>query len=552
MDSTSSSSTPEHADAPTITVSFRDVEQGRAYIRIPFVARLLLCHWAGAPWSDKDPDAHLHALQVECQAHKERERLIHGASRLGKSVLGGCDLLVAQMRLRRKIAVVAKRYDHVAHEFQYLHLGLKTLFADTPQAMTRLIFKHQMNYHDYDAETIWGSRTIGISVEADDGAQLLGREFTDVVCGEASHIPPHIGYTKLLRALDGAMMGRAHGADEEIGYLSIYTTPKEEEGFSAAEYERVMKQTARQPEQLHYGNVDFAETCWIREADIRENPAYNIKVYEARKRTLDKHAFAEQYGGKMLRRSGRVLSSFDELRHVVPFPADLIRSMRLGVGIDTGGCMGMVLAGLTKDWKRYALGEVYTEKYTIWQTLETFDQMLVDVLGPVYDCDDPVKLRGLIDVWAIDPASQVKIDIMDAFDIGLQTPMTRDERSILQTTGQMDQWFLQDELFVASGYCETLVEQIKKYVWKRVAAAKGSGSAATIKEPLKQYDHLIDAWRMVLIVLEHHGPLETPPAPLTMKEAWEAAQKEAVFGPLRQHMAAGRQLEEALRARWEG
>lgn len=541
-------------EAPTINVGFADIVQGRAYLRHPFIAKVLLAHWAGAPWSDKDKDAFLHGLQVECLAHRERERIIHGASRLGKSVLGGCDLMDAWLLPYHKIAIVAKRYDHVSHEFQYLYAGIKKLFSKAPSAVKRLIYKHQQNYHDYDAEAIWATRCIGISVEADDGAQLLGRELTDIICGEGSHIPPNIGNTKMLRALDGAMMTRSHGAEVETGRVSVYTTPKEFEGWSAYEWERIQKQTQQHPEVLHYGRVPYAETVWIREADIKENPAYDIRVRDARQKTLDRRAFDEQYRGKMVHSSGRVYQHFDEYRHVVPMPpVERIREMRLGVGFDTGAYTGISLVGIEPDRTLWILGEVYTEKQTIWDSCAELRDVLIEKFGPAFGVDDRALVNEIIsgvDVWSVDPASQHKIEIMEELDCALEQPNTLDQKSVLATTDLLDHCFKNDALYIVDD-CTFTVDQYKKYVWKTMKSAKGI-HVPVIKEPLKANDHLCDSSRFALVRMIEWGPAEKPLSPMDAAQTWAAAQRQMAFGPLQTQMEAARRIEEFHGIRKEG
>jgi hypothetical protein len=539
---------PQPTLPPQIQVSFADVLAGRAYLRIPLAGKLLLAHWAGAPWSDKDDNACLHALQVEVLSRKEREKIVHGASRLGKSVLGGCDALVATMLPHRKPAVVADRYDHVAHEYQYLYQGMRRLFAGHSQAFKRLAFRNQMNYHEYECDTIWGSRTIGISVQSDEGAQLLGRELTDVICGEGSHIPVDIFNTKLLRALDGALMQRSHGANQEIGSLSIYTTPKGYEGCSAHEWERVKKQTKNQPEKLHYGNAPWAKTVWVREASIYENPAYNREVADARRETLDKRAFAEQYLGKMTFASGRVWRSFDEDKHAVAMPpAEYIRTMRLGLGLDTGAYTGIVLGGIGRDRKKWILGEVYTEKIPggIYSSLDLAEEMLHEILDPVFGGP---TIRTILDTILftvnIDPASQHKPEITDRWDVALSGPGTPDQKSVLSTTDLVDKWFQADELFIVDS-CTYTIDQIRKYVWKQMKAPTSAG-APVIREPSKVYDHLCDALRFLLVPLADFGPLDVPPPVLTWAEQWNARQKEMAFGPLNRALAVGAQRDEML------
>jgi hypothetical protein len=116
----------------TVKITVADLREGRAYIRFPLAAKLNLCHWAGAPWAERKPNAWLHGLQVEVLARKEREKIVHGASRLGKSVLGGCDIIIGLHTHNARVGVFAHRWDHVAHEFRYAHVGVKNIYRGQP------------------------------------------------------------------------------------------------------------------------------------------------------------------------------------------------------------------------------------------------------------------------------------------------------------------------------------------------------------------------------------------------------------------------------------
>lgn len=528
-------------EQPTISVSWQDVKEGRAYVRIPLFAKLLLLHWAGAPWSDKDPDATLHPMQVESIAHQEREKIVHGGSRLGKSVLGGCDIIDELMIPGSKPAVVAQRYDHVGAEWQYVYHGMRQLFRDCYQAFRRITFKHQASYHDYECATIWGSEARGFSVEADEGAALLGKEFTKIVVGEGSHVSKMILEKRIFRALDSALMTRRGGYKQrETGKLSIYTTPKEFEGCSASEWERVQKQTKRDPSKLHYGTASYVETVWIREASVLENPAYDREVFNARRASMSRDAFEEQYGGKMTYRSGRVLKSYREELHTIPMPApEKIRRMRLGVGIDTGAYTAFMLGGLDPLNRVTLLGEVYTEQEQLEFTLREFREMVVRILGPVFRVDDFELLKDYIDLWVIDPASQHKIDISAKLDISLQGPQTDQggKFELIPTLETMDTHFELNQLLLVEDLA-FLPDQIRKYIWKTVRAGqRGAATAPAIKEPRKEYDHCIDASRFLEITLRNEGVLEEEKPATTFADEWKAAQRARLTGPLQQMLA---------------
>ncbi len=517
----------------TIKVSPRDLIERRAYVRINGEAKIKLAHMAGAPWWDKDPNAKLHDLQRECLTRRERQKIIHGASRLGKSVLGGTEALIEAMLPGTSCAIVAARYDHVSHEFQYVHAGMRKLFGKVPQAFKRLIYRHSQNYHDYECSTIWGSRVRGFSTDSDDGAALLGQAFTRVILGEGSHISQHILETKVMRAIDGALMKRKDGVSIETGYLSIYTTPKGYEGCSASEFERIKKAGKGQLDAFHYGKVPFAQTAYVREANILENPAYDKRVYEARRKTLSKAAFEEQYQGKMTFASGRIYSEFNEDRHSRPLPPIAkIREMRLGVGIDTGAYFGAILAGIDRDNIGWILGETYTQKVNITESCEELNEMIVQILGPVFDVHEFAPLAERIELWNVDPASQHKIEIIDNLDVSLSTPTRgQGQFDLIPTIDQVRDLWREDRLFLSDD-CSWTLDQLRKYIWKTVKSV-GSKNAPTVKEPRKSYDHLCDALRFIIVPLMELGPYTDPPPPVTMKEAWEQHRKDRVFGPLK-------------------
>lgn len=523
----------------TIRVSFEDIVDRRAFIRLSPEAKIKLCEMAGAPWNPAKPDAKLSPLQREIFARREREKIVHGGSGLGKSLTCGLELSCTTMLPYQNVALGAARYDHVFGEFQYIHRFFREMFGKHKQALTRLVCKNQPNYHEYDVQTAWGSRCVGISTDSDEGAAFLGKSYDHVGLGEGSHIAPEILDKKILRALDRAMSA----SPLETGYLSIYTTPRGYEGCSAAEWERVLKQTDQKPEKLHYENTTFARSIWLREASVLENPVYSKEAYEARRDTLDKQAFEEQYLGKMTWRTGQIFSELDMLRHVRPSPRyDTIRKMRLGFGMDTGAYFGGVLYGMYEVGglrHRWALGCVYTEQQTITESLEQVRELIGRFLGPVYGLAESAasfeQLRERIDIWAIDPASQHKMEVNEALGIGAVGP----QLGLIDSVDRMRNWVKRDEFYFVEHECDTLLDQLKKYTWKAYKSPMrgvGASRSPLVVEPKKGYDHLIDACRLVSHAVEEMGPMIDEPDPVTAAEAYKQAQRNRVFGPLKQAM----------------
>jgi len=533
--------TTSRSTTPSINVSFRDILEGRAYLRIPAVGKLLLVHLAGAPWVDRNPNAYLHPLQVEVLFRREREKIVHGASRLGKSVLGGCECVIDGMVPGTNTAVVAARYDHVSHEWQYLYKGMRRLFRDHLGVFIRLVYKHSQSNHEYDYQAPWNSHARGYSTDSDEGAALLGREFTRAVFGEGSHIAPDILDKKVLRALDGARMNQLSN-DREIGHLSIYTTPKGFEGSSAAEYERIMMRTGHQPEKVHFGEVSWASTAWIKEANILENPAYDQADFENRKTTLSKAAFEEQYLGRMTFASGRIYPEYQPSTHVVSMPdRDTLRKMKFGVGIDTGAYFGASLVGLLpgdtdKTPNATVLGEVYTQQSKTMDSCDELREMVIDVLSPAFGTEDWGLLKERVELWCIDPASQHKIDINDYLDITVTYPNRGQGKfDLLPTLDLMRTLFSENRLKLVEGLTYT-DDQIRKYVWKHVkaiGATKNANRAPVIREPKKEYDHILDALRFITIPLVEEGAYEEEPPALTVQEEWARRKREMIHKPLR-------------------
>lgn len=528
----------ERGGSPEIRVSFADILAGRAYLRIPFVGKLLLAHWAGAPWSEKNPDAHIHGLQAETVAHREMTKVVHGGSGLGKSVLGGIEGICEAVIPRARLAVVAHRYDHVGSEWQYIHAGLRSLFPK--QAFKSLVYIDRGNYHNYNFETIWDSTGRGFSVDADEGAALLGKEFTRVIVGEGSHVSVYVYENRILRATDRARMSRP---GLEVGFLTCYTTPKEYSGCSAHIVERARKATRQRLEALEYGEVPFPETLWFREADVLENPAYDRASYYARKRTLSPEAFEETYGGKMTHRSGRVLRSFAESQHVTArASAAEIRTMRLAVGIDTGAYTALSLVGILPTNRYHVLGSLQTRGLPIDETLDEFRQLATDILAPAAGTTDFDRIRdSLLELWVPDPASQHKLEIMANLDVTLSPPIGIPEGGKLELIPSItfiDGLFAQNQITIADSN-EELIDQIRGYVWKTVRAGQRTGKGPVLKEPTKEHDHIIDATRFAICGLFHMGPREEAPPPATFVQAWESAQRDMIFGPLRRALERG-------------
>lgn len=534
----------QSTEEPCLRLSFRHVAERKAYVHLSGEARIRLCHKAGAPWAERAPDARLSKFQQETLRRRERHLIVHGGSRLGKSVLGGCFGVIEFMLPSSFTAFVAGRYEHVNDEFKYLAKGLKTLFGDQKHAFTRFVHRAQTNYYAFDVESIWGARAVGYSVDVDEGEVLLGKEFSRVICGEGSRINPEVGETRIKRAIDGRLMNNPLG--QETGYLTIFTTPSGYDGLSSFEWDRVDKRTKGKLEKAHYGRAPFAESYWLLEASVLNNPAYDRKVYEARKREAeesgDTAAFDEQYRGLRTYATGRVYREFKDSRARVPLPdPDLIRTMRLGVGIDTGACFGAVLVGLDRSRNLWWLGDVYTEKRHVRDSCADTRRMIETILGPVFDTADYSVLCDAIDIWVIDPASQSKLEVSEYLgDVPFQHPARgKGKFELLPTIDAIREVMHEDRFFLVDT-CTSTWDQIRKYTWKRTRTGD-KNKLLVVREPNKGNDHCLDAGRLVSVPMMELGPREEPAVVVPWNQAHQESMRASVWGPLNKMLRDARE-----------
>lgn len=529
------------AASPTkfLRISLRDLTERRAYLKLSGDAKVRLCHKAGAPWADRNPTAQLSPFQIDVLHREERHLIVHGGSRLGKSVLGGCFGIIDAMLPHTHTAFVAGRYEHVNDEFKHFVAGLKKLFGKHQFAFDRFVHKFSQNYYAFEVGTIWGHRSVGYAVDVDEGEVLLGKEFSRVICGEGSRINPEIGDTRIKRAIDGRLMNNK--LREETGYLTIFTTPSGYEGLSSAEWDRIERKTKGDLAAVHYGRVPFPETYWLFEADVLLNPAYDRAVYDARKREAeasgDTSAFDEQYRGLRTYASGRVFREFKDTLHRVDTPRpDQIQQMRLGVGFDTGAYFGAVLVGLDRDRVLWWLGETYTEKRHIRESCAEVRQMVTAVLGPVFDSVDFEQLKDVIELWVIDPASHHKTEVSEYLsDVVLEHPARGQGKFELLPTVDQLRYLMHQDQFRLVVDCTNTYDQMRKWVWKRVKTGD-RGKLEIVREPVKGHDHLLDAGRYVSIPLMELGPTTDAPLALTLKQTQANSLRQATWGSVRQMM----------------
>lgn len=498
---------------------------GEAYLRWTFRAKVALAELAGAPWSDKNPKASVkkHREQMRYLSRMERVKVLQGGSRLGKSVLGALDLLIAFITPGSKCAVVASMYEQVDAEWRYFDKGVKRLFGSNLGLMTHYVYKNTPNYHAFGADAVWGSTARGYSTSEGEGDVLMGKEFTDMILGEGSKISIDIFDTKMWRGLNSALMGYER-TRRESGRLSVYTTADEMNGVSSHLWDRANAATSGDTRLLAYGKVDFAASMYFREVDVLANPDYDRKAYDAAKQLLTPEAFAEQFQGKRGLRVGRVYSEYQPALHKVnsaTFDWSKLRQMRLFVGFDTGNHFAAVLVGLDRNKEFWLLGEACADKTHIDRCAEKVKEMLIRTVGRAYGLETYEQVRLAIHGWKVDPASEQKIELRQALGLNSDGESGYSGPSLtLPTRFGGGKFLLVPTIKIVKGLFEAnkihVLDNLPqwhreagKYKWakKKLGGAEGDHVE---QKPVEADDHALDAMRFALVPLGLAGPL--PPA----------------------------------------
>jgi len=321
------------------------------------------------------------------------------------------------------------------------------------------------------------------------------------------------------------------GPGYRTGRAVIFTTPAFGEGCASALYERVMRDTNGDPEEMHYPNTPWASSVWMQMASVLENPSYDRAIYEARRVTLmkeDPQAFLEQYEGKIQRRANLVLNKFNPATVVVDKPKlEHLRTMRFGIGMDPGKKFGTVLVGLDRNRNFYVLGEVYSEEWTVAENTEAIREMCVDVLGELAESNDYAQVRLLIDDFVVDVASEQKLELEGALNETLNATKLDLEGSI----SHLNELLASGHLFVVED-CEQWIKDANRYTRQSPKDLKWAPGQRGDKVR-KMYDHLSDATRYIIYELENSGPTQEERKPVTFGEMYEQEQRQRLFDEMK-------------------
>lgn len=498
-----------------VSISMKDLVEGRAYIEIPTWGKLKILERAGAPWADKHPDAKLSDIQTEALAARDQTKVWSGATSTGKSTQGAVDLLLMSLVPGTMSVLYSETYDQSEPEFKFLIQAYQNLFGKLSGCFTSYKkFSSSVGKDPPGFDTVWDSTVRLVPARASKGQRLMGREYDLVVCGEASHLNASIFRTKALRALV-----RRHERRENwlrrTGILSLYTTPDEFSGPAADVWEQTMEATEEQPEHRRWYAKDQFGHClswflsvWLRRVAIWEKPTANLESVRAAKARLTREEYEEQYLGKMIFRAGLVYKEFKP-RHIT-IPATnrdeylmWLKTLKFCVGMDTARHFSAILVGLDREGVYWVIDEMYSEGQTIMDDADATKGMVVANLGDIAISNTWDACKKVVSVFAVDRSTQDGENLEHL----LETFITRaskehiDENKItksyviprVESANLLRSLFKLDRLRIIETRAPALVKQLRHIKWKERDIPKGA-------------DHSVDALRYGIWELRKLGP----------------------------------------------
>ena len=318
--------------------------------------------------------------------------------------------------------------------------------------------------------------------------------------------------------------------------------------MTSDEEDRIDDATRGKPELLHAENCDnWHESTYISNHSVLMNPDYDRKVFMARKKDLSKDAFDEVMLGKRVNKSGLVLRGFDREKSVRPHPsAEYIRGCRLGLGLDTGKYTGCNLVGIGRDGVGWVLGTYYAEELSTKEHAQGIRDMVLDVLCPVYNIQNPddvdmtrkvfeAHFSDRIELPYIDSASQVKDDYAEELMCFMW-----EKYDLAPTLDRLDDSFKAFKLLISEDADDRLQWELSRYRWAPQKKTRMASESKAEQSTIKRNDHCIDGLRFVWMALEEMGALDTEPEAVTMSEAFDRqVHWEVVGAMIEQHVAHG-------------
>ena len=515
-------------------ITLADIASDKARMVLPTQAKIDLAHMGGAPFLEQDENAILSPLQQEILDRPEREIIVFGGSRVGKSVIAGVLGFLHLCIPNTKIAIVGMTYNHAQKEFDYLYRMFLSVFG--PDAAKDMSNISRGNQNNMFIDTIWNSSVKTYSVGINDLDAVMGEEFDVVILAEGAKIPFLVVKNKLYRALRGrAKYIPSLDYTRKTGYTYGFTTPAGEDGYTFEKWSHQNKKTNGNlaglqvdgtyvdPQTGQTKRVFWFNSFYFREASVLENPAFSKEEYDA---LIIEHGgentpdFQEQVLGRVVKRSGAVFSNFDLDSCTVADPSpEHVQAMTLGFGQDVGTNYAGLVAGVDRKGNYYILDEVYTNNRTTKDNSEMLIMACTNVVRrsrsepelATVDQIDFEKWKELHETRFEYKFTDIRGQNNPDYEQHLRCSLGASNLNVEPTLNRLNELFGEGRLFVARR-CTNLIDEIRRLTWD-----KKNDSKTTRGQP----DHAVDAMRYLITPMLHHEAVNAP-KPRSFEEAyWE-------------------------------
>ncbi len=211
-----------------------------------------------------------------------------------------------------------------------------------------------------------------------------------------------------------------------------------------------------------------------------ENPYFNRKVYEKRKKTMDPRAFKAMYEGSFERMQGLVYDCFDEDEIVFDYFKHE-RGVEYYAGIDWGFTdpFCMIVIAVTPDGQYFVVSEYYKGSQTP-----------TDIIKVAKSKNEIYNLKAVY----CDPSQPGMIQELSNVDI----PAIPANNDIMQGIAKHYEMIKSGKYKILRGAAPNLLDEYSVYHWPEPKDLKPDQDAKTVR-PVDQHNHAMDAIRYLSI-----------------------------------------------------
>lgn len=262
-------------------------------------------------------------------------------------------------------------------------------------------------------------------------------------------------------------------------------------------YKDFIRPKMRDPESLPH--VDLVQARSI------DNPHFSEKQYYQKQKTMDPRRFNMMFGGRFDRMEGLVYQEFSESENVID-PFMLPPGSRVFAGVDWGytNPFAMVVLALLPNGAVFQLSETYQGQLTIDKKIEVARRKK--------------KLLN-IEKFFCDPASP---DDIASFNQAGLTAVPADN-NIRRGVDVVSEYIITRKYRIFAGTSPNTIDEFDTYHYP---TPKDIDADKDVKEdlPVKQNDHLMDALRYCIVMIQAERQNLTPYVPAEAAKPKKAVQ----------------------------